>query len=322
MSLNLGIVLDVAIGLVLTYVLLAIVVSGLQEVVAGWLNLRGEKLRSYVEFLLRGTTPAGAADQTLFTKVFDHGLVADISQRRKPAYVPSRNFALALVEALKDGSQGPLFSQIENSVARLPAGAPRDALTAFVTQANGDIEDLKKRIETWFDDAMDRLSGTYKRHSQVWLLAIGLAVSMALNIDSIALVRTLATDDKARERMVQVAETYVGSTKVGESVTEQQVNEAITKLNSLPLQIGWREISAKPGEERTAWEIFMSRFKPASSNRGWQGEGLWMLVGWLISALAATLGAPYWFALLQQLLDLRNTGVKPPTTQDKQGAGK
>jgi hypothetical protein len=321
MTLNLGIVLDVAIGMVFTYVLLAIVVSGLQEVVAGWLNMRGKALKSGVELLLGGTAPDGTPDTTLFAKVFGHGLISEISSRKLPAYVPSRNFALAVMEALKDGSQGPLLSQVENSVARLPAGAARDALTSFVTHAAGNVDDLAKRIETWFDDGMDRLSGTYKRHAQVWLLAIGLAVSVALNIDSIALIRTLATDDKARARMVELAEAYAGSTKVGDKVTQEQANEAIAKLNSLPLQFGWREVAAKPGEERSAWELFKARFRPASPEIGWQGEGTWMVVGWLISALAATLGAPYWFALLQQLFNLRNTGGKPPGTREKQGAG-
>jgi hypothetical protein len=35
------------------------------------------------------------------------------------------------------------------------------------------------------------------------------------------------------------------------------------------------------------------------------------LAGWLITALAAAQGAPFWFDLLNKLLQLRGSGTKP-----------
>jgi hypothetical protein len=34
-------------------------------------------------------------------------------------------------------------------------------------------------------------------------------------------------------------------------------------------------------------------------------------VGWLVTAAAALFGAPFWFDLLQRLVNLRGTGTKP-----------
>jgi hypothetical protein len=37
-----------------------------------------------------------------------------------------------------------------------------------------------------------------------------------------------------------------------------------------------------------------------------------MLLGWIVTGLLVTLGAPFWFNLLTQLTSLRSTGAKPP----------
>jgi hypothetical protein len=314
---SLGTILDVAIGVILTYVLLAIVVSGVQEAIAGWLSRRGKSLRNGLQSLLAGTGTDGKADDRLFRQVFGHGLIADSAANGLPSYVPARNFALALLEKLKDGSQAPLFSQVEASVANLPPGPARDSLTAFVTHAAGDMTALQSRIETWFDDAMDRVSGVYKRRSQLYLFVIGIAVAVSLNVDSFAIIRTLSMDDNARAAMVALAQSTV-EPKPGATQAEKETaaKEALKQLKTLPLPIGWTDPLAKAGQERSAWRLFLDKFRPAGGGT-WRGEGVWAAVGWLLSGVAASLGAPYWFALLQQVLGLRNAGPKPATPPAK-----
>ena len=41
----------------------------------------------------------------------------------------------------------------------------------------------------------------------------------------------------------------------------------------------------------------------------------WLLkaIGWLITALAVSLGGPFWFELLNRLVDMRGAGKKPPS---------
>src|SRR5204863_6715302 len=100
-------------------------------------------LRDGLQSLLSGGAVNGKADDTLFRQVFNHGLIANSAANQLPSYVPARNFAVALLETLKDGSQAPLFSQVEATVARLPPGPARDSLTAFVTHAAGDVAALQ-----------------------------------------------------------------------------------------------------------------------------------------------------------------------------------
>ena len=40
------------------------------------------------------------------------------------------------------------------------------------------------------------------------------------------------------------------------------------------------------------------------------------LLGWLLTAFAITLGAPFWFDMLKRVINIRGSGTKPPVTQD------
>jgi hypothetical protein len=53
-----------------------------------------------------------------------------------------------------------------------------------------------------------------------------------------------------------------------------------------------------------------------------QAGGLETLLGWLITALAITLGAPFWFDLLSKLMSLRGAGkISPPANDDTPDSG-
>ena len=322
---SLGIVLDVAIGLAFTYLLLSIMVSGLQEIFTNFISLRGKKLRGGIAALLAGSK-SGVASTDLFDKVFGHALISDLATNRLPSYVPARNFSMALFEALKkDGSQDPLIKQIEQGIASLPEGSAKQSLTAFVTQAAGDVATLQKRVETWFDDGMDRVSGTYRRFSQYFTLGCGLVIAILINVDSITLARTLWTDPTIRAVLVGAAQQYEDEAKTAPTAdAKAKADEARCRLAFLPLPIGWRDTQAiveacKAGKTpndaidiSSAASLFYDRvFK--------SGSGLWIVVGWFVTALAVSFGAPFWFAALQDLFKIRNAGPKPPRAD--QGGG-
>jgi hypothetical protein len=341
---SLGIVLDVAIGLAFTYLLLAIMVSGLLEVVAGYMSLRGKGLQDGLKSLLTGFTKSGGPDDSLFKTVFGHALVSKISKDGLPAYVPARNFSLALFDALQDGSHGTAFSRIEQGVASLPEGPAKQALATFVADAGGNLDTLRTRVESWFDDGMDRLTGVYKRFSLYFMMVASLVIAVALNVDSINLARTLWTQPNVRAALVSAAQEYESAqraapqTAPGQGAVDpnqaadarKRSREAQCLLATLPLPIGWSDHKAivkacKDGKEID--QLGGLDIKAASKmfrDRVFAGDwsGVWLIVGWIITALAVSLGAPFWFSALQRLLSLRNAGPKPPRSdQAPTGAG-
>ena len=315
---SLGIVLDVIIGLAFTFLLLSILVSGLQEIIAGAMSLRGSKLQKGVIALLADASPT--AKSALFNKVFDHPLISDLSKNKLPSYVPSRNFSMALVEALKSGTASPvaLIAQIESTVGALPDGNAKQSLKALLTQADGDIKEFQKRVETWFDDGMDRVSGIYKRHTQIVLGILGLLIAIILNVDSISLARTLWTDPTTRDALVRAAEPVAAGSQL-----KMTRDEALCQLKALPLPIGWHdskelEKACKEGKSPTDVVSLNSAFAMLKQ-RFADGSWPWSMMGWIITALAVSFGAPFWFAALQQLFKIRNAGPKPPKTGEGGG---
>ena len=41
------------------------------------------------------------------------------------------------------------------------------------------------------------------------------------------------------------------------------------------------------------------------------------ILGWIVTAIALSLGAPFWFDLLQKFVNLRGAGVKPKREDEK-----
>ena len=323
---NLGAVLDVIIGLVFTYFLLALIASGIQEVIAGIFQWRGTYLAKGIDVILNGSasaafrwtgigdflsahftwklppTPASpnpafpapdasdvdraALARQRLLAVQSHPLVRG-TPTGLPSYVSSRNFALALLEALRDGSKLPLFSQAERTIALLPDDDLKRTLSLFLQNAGGDLDALRDHIEKWFDDAMDRLSGIYTRISQYVMIVLGLILALSMNVDSARLARTLWQDSYLRGE-ISAAATKAAADPAPASPSLQA---SVETLKAQELPIGW---SAQTQPDRHSL--------PAA------------VLGWLFTAAAVALGAPFWFSLLPQLTNVRNAGPKPGTT--------
>jgi hypothetical protein len=244
-------ILDIIFGLIFTYFLLALVASGIQEIIASVFAWRGTYLSKGIDVILDNSSAArfawvdlrdrlrahftpnpgqtvaeqleqqirqkqqgnATADQAVLLRVLNvqtHPLMRNVPTTL-PSYVPARNFSLALLETLRDGSKTPLFSQAERTVAALPEGDLKKTLSLFLEDAGGDLDAFRAHLEHWFDDAMDRVSGIYTRLSQYVLLALGLVLAVGLNVDSIRLTRTLWDTPALRTELVAIAASNNGT---------------------------------------------------------------------------------------------------------------
>ena len=89
---------SVAIGLVFVYLLPSLVVTAGTELIASWLNWRAENLRKGLERML---------DPALAQDLYDHPLIKKLSKSgRRPSYIPSGTFALALVDVIANLNEG------------------------------------------------------------------------------------------------------------------------------------------------------------------------------------------------------------------------
>jgi hypothetical protein len=200
------------------------------------------------------------------------------------------------------------FTAVQTAINNLTvAPTLKDALQASLLQANGDINILRQSIANWFDDSMDRLSGAYKRRMKWIAMLIGLFVAIAFNADSFNVATTLWSDADRRASAIAIAtqiaqkppstsEQPVDRGKLGDEIKNTE-----STLRSLP--IGWNCPADTAGG--SIWACVLQ--KPAPVH----------VLGWLLTAAALSLGAPFWFDLLNKFINLRGAGEKPKREDEK-----
>jgi hypothetical protein len=286
---------DVAIGLILTYLLLGLVISALQEAVASLLKLRGRYLFKGLARMLSADASVDLGANSLFIRVASHpmmqGMAPSVFGRlvpkwfHAPSYVSSDNFVRAVVDALLvTNSSASLFDQINEKIKQLPEGLAKGSLNSIARSAGGDIEKFKTQLTQWFDDAMDRVAGGYKRFTQAFTIIFGLILAIVINVDSLKIGQALWQEPGARAEAVAAAQAF-GTNRAAQTIAGKA---AESELAQLPIPLGWPNISSM---KKTDLEQ--------------------ALLGWLITALAVSLGAPFWFDALQTFLNVRGTGPKP-----------
>jgi len=207
-------------------------------------------------------------------------------------------------------------AEVEQVVDKLPqslrsslaALAQRTQIKASTTEEQ--LNQFKQEIEVWFDRSMDRASGVYKRNAKGISFLIGLFLAFVTNTDTLYIVNRLSKDTPLRNAIIQnsgeLASDSVCTNSDSQKLSKLDcIREQLDKtLDPLTLPIGWNsDFSStqqqKVGEEKTTFSL------PKS------------LLGWLISAFAISMGAPFWFEILGKIINVRNTGRKPASTTDK-----
>jgi hypothetical protein len=286
-GLTLSNVLNVAIGLIFTFLILGLLGTTVHEAAASVFHSRGKLLRSGLQQLLGNGEPRGL----LFRQVFDHPLVQSLPSRGLPAYVPAGNFAMALFDSLSHAGHGSRFERIERGVHALAEGPTKHSLRVFIAEADGELDELRLSVEAWFNDAMDRLSGIYKRRSQAIHLGFGLVIALGFNVDSIHIAKVLWEYPARQQVIVAMAQTYAGANP---GLPAGSLEQFLQQMAQLPVPMGW------------------DGFSPPATPLEW----LYPLFGWLVTGFSVSLGAPFWFDLLQKVMDInvRATGPRPDTT--------
>jgi hypothetical protein len=340
-----GPALETAIGLALVFLLVSLLCSALVEAVANLFKKRAKYLLRGLHDLLQTPTarepgmrlttitdarteenrlyetaleavpaavppapgtagaPAGAAHATAtgfptVAELMRHPLLSALKQSRagggltrNPSYVPARTFAAALVDLLvTDSSQNTNLATIRDAIKALPESPPRRALLALLKDAGDSVDRFRENLEGWYDAQMDRISGAYKRWAKRWLIVFGLAAALLLNIDAIQVGRALYSDEPLRQAVAAAAAN--GSLcEQGQDLADTRacVTDTLDDLDAAGLPVGW------PMDDRPDTGL----------------EWIAKLLGLLLTAGAATFGAPFWFDLLNRFGSLRNAGGRP-----------
>lgn len=346
-------ILDVAIGLIFVFLLLSLFATIVNEWIAQWTSLRAKTLkRGVVELLgdkrwtkileateakaLLESTEGKALAESL-RKVhsfaddfYKHPLIESLRKgTSEPSYIASGTFARTVIDLLRTraAAAGVRISETDDLVAgfsrmtadargalsTLEAGKKIDpklaedikglldgtALTRVVETLTVDtlatVDDLQKRLAAWFDEGMERVAGWYKRYLQYVGFGIGLLVATAFNADAINMASVLAREPAMRTALVESAASAAKDCKTAADCKAIDVVKSLQNKDRL-LPFGW-----------------YAEYQPSRD----LGAALLWLAGLLITALATTLGAPFWFDLLKKLVNIRTSGLVPEAQRNR-----
>jgi hypothetical protein len=332
---DLSTIIQVAIGMFFVWIVLAIITSQIQEWIASIFAWRAAMLEDTVLTMLN--------DPALKERLYKHPLIQGLhtnNGKRRPAGIPPDKFALVLLDEvldcgpmIQDAKAGVVgaktaFEQLKSNVESLKIADANTGLKNFATSldtlligiedkaddATHAITQARQRVESWFNNSMERLGGAYRRRVQIVGLIVGILVSAILNADSNAIVTALWKDPILRQAVVAQANQMQAPTAAAatpasgtielpqpaatpapnaeeppQSPDVQKIINTANQLNITSLPIGW------------------SRRTLPDDPWGWFGK----VLGILISGMAAAQGAPYWFDLMRKLVS-RNAPAESP----------
>lgn len=288
-------IIQVAIGMIFVWIVLAVITSQIQDWVASIFTWRASMLEESIATML--------GDPNLKDKIYEHPLIKGLytnNGKRKPGGIPEDKFALVLFEQVMNsgitvGDVRNDFDKLKKNVEALKAMDAGHQLKDFATSldtlligieekaddAAHAITEAKTRVESWFNNSMDRLGGAYKRRIQLVAVIVGISVAAVLNVDSAAIATALWKDPAIRQAVVASAsQMQEPTTQTDQTPSVDEIAKNIASLSELSLPIGWSANNL-----------------PQDAN-GWGVK----VIGILLSGMAGAQGAPYWFDLMRKLL--------------------
>jgi hypothetical protein len=316
--------LDLAIGISFIYLLMALVCSTVNESIAGVINSRGKTLEKGISALLQ--------DPDLKKKFYAHPLIQGIKQDddgRMPSYIASNKFALALMDILTGPNASASNAEaLCEGVKNLKDEAAKTALTAVLQ--NPQFKTDQERLEAWYEQSMNRVTGWYKRTSQIRIYVLAAAVTLFMNADSLKILKTLWNNPTMSAVLVENAKERL---QKGRPDAEGQ--PMVTYDNpddptaSTPTAIPEKDVITAQEKQLlgqvTGWQGDWITDWPHPKDAGFFSWIAYLLKerfgGWLITILAVSLGAPFWFDTLSRFMNVRSAGKPPDAAKppDKSG---
>jgi hypothetical protein len=285
-------IFDVVFGLVSVFLAISLFTSALTEALATLVGLRARTLLGGVKQLLNDPQFGGLA-----LDLYNHALVNPLSAGNtkpgatpsvKPSYIESGQFALALVDSLRRtvGEAPSIEAAIEQAIGQIRDPQIKATLAALYQEAGKDTTAFRGKIAGWFDAAMGRLSGVYKRYVKAISFVVALLLAALFNADAIHVADTLWERPALAERLAKLA---LPTTDAAHPETEAVA--LLKQIEGVGPLLGWNGFG---------------------NDARRQGSGLvFMMLGWVVAAGAALFGAPFWFDVLQRFVQLRGSG-RPP----------
>ncbi len=331
-------ILTVVTGIVFVLLLLSLLATTLMELIASFFSLRGKNLVK----ALRNMLSSSDDNEILLSEFKQNSLYRHLTEqygRRSradaPSYISAENFQSILFDIILKGED---VGELKTKIDALPDNDLKNVLNLLLRESGGQLDIFRLEIQNWYNNVMDRAGGWYKRYTQKILVFLGLGIAVIFNADTVSIYERLSSNPEQLEQVVALAENYV---QARESVVPAVSNQGTVVVPVFPDSTGATLPAtttavvppAVPEPSEADYQQFQDNLQEVRDiinyelesvrsplGLGWDGvdirtmgayELVTKLLGFLLTALAVSLGAPFWFDLLRKMVNIRSSGNRP-----------
>jgi len=308
-------IIEIVISLVFMYLLLSLLGTTLNELLAAALHLRGRNLRKSLAYML-----SDPGNSTLFQKFMEHPLFKKLRRNstwKLPSYLPAQRFSHILADCL-EAEPGEKMKEVEATISKME-GDTGKILQRLFKEAQGNLNTFMELAAKWYEEVQERATGWYKRYTQRMLLFIGFLIALSVNADTIRMVDKLALDSNARSSVTELAmkqsmvleEIYsieagnaiAVSSQIDSSVFVSSTLEEIRSLSNEVNSIIGNSLEEADRAMGIGWQSLEQEFYAALAGP----QSLWVFFllkffGFALTAIAISLGSSFWFDILNKAI--------------------
>ncbi len=278
-------ILDVAIGMVLIYYVLSLIVSYITTEISKYTEMRAKDLEQVLRQRLQ--------DPATFNKFMAHPMIKNLQPIRvnllgqeweaRVNDIPAATFSATVMDILApEKPDQDKMAQLRFAIQGLPEGEVKRSLTTMVSSTSTDIQTARANMEKWYDDVMQSVTQLYTQHARRIAIICALVVSVAVDGDSLTMVKQFWNQPTLRAAATVKAENYIKQSP------DANVAGYVSELQELKIPILWTMPLPTDG-----W--------------GWAQK----VFGWAITWLAIAQGSSFWYDMLRKV---KGSGTTTTTT--------
>jgi hypothetical protein len=348
--------LDVVIGLVFIYALYSLLITTIMEFVALIFQLRAKNLkRALIRIFDNEKTYEDFVKTPVIQSLYSNRFSWFFKVNTFPSYINAETFTKALNYMLiykKDDKKteiddkNTLLTKISTEINKDEFNDKESYkyLRYLLEISEGNLNKFVKSVEEWYNATMERCGGWFKKNMMFLTFGIAFLLTTLFNIDSIEIIKELSKDKEAREQYIQLAGQMLANPVItnptpvydtnlekrllqDSSLFEANNKDSVAFLNAVTDSVNSHVFSIQKvlisrmdtlyATSQHAQQVFSFKRKGKVS---WFFDSWLNLLGCLITALALSLGAPFWFDLLNKFMKLRTSLVTQPKKESSDTA--
>ena len=305
------VIIEFILAFVFVCLMISLFVSWIIDYWASHINKKGELLKEML-----GTLIDPNKEEEWIKKLYEHPMIKSlsVSDKRLTSYIPPKVFSSVLSSIIIEQEQKSAQStakdandfneKIKLGLAQIPDGDLKRTIHVFLNNAVNEGKDFIGEIEDWYNEYMLRVNHKYKRFIKFPLFIVGFTVALIFNIDTVRIGNELWNDAPLRNNIAGMAEQFADTTKNVDSLNlSKQFFQELK--NEMGFPVGWGYYQKDFLRTQNTIFEFCGREKNPSNGLVWLVFIFLKIIGFALTGLIASFGAPFWYDALQKIIGLK-----------------